>query len=120
MSDSLQEFADRCGPDAEGMVYLLHFNRPIGDLSNPRGRAQHYLGWTTNLEGRLKARAGGNGHARILEVLAERGIGFTLVRTWAGPQSLERKLKRQHNSPRFCYICNPALNELGSEPHQGS
>ena len=27
-----------------GLVYLLHFDRPIGDLTNPRGFASHYTG----------------------------------------------------------------------------
>jgi hypothetical protein len=27
-----------------GLVYLLHFDRPIGDTSNPRGFASHYTG----------------------------------------------------------------------------
>ena len=27
-----------------GLVYLLHFDRPIGDLTNPRGFAAHYTG----------------------------------------------------------------------------
>ena len=29
-----------------GIVYLLHFDQPIGDLHNPRGFASHYTGWT--------------------------------------------------------------------------
>lgn len=105
MDNSLQELADRCGPGQMGTCYLLHFDKAIGDLGNPRGQAKHYLGWTVDLQERLKAHAGGNG-SRLMEVLAERGIGWRLVRTWSGPQSLERKLKRQHNGPRFCPVCN--------------
>jgi hypothetical protein len=38
-----RELLDR-SPDPIGSVYLLHFDRPIGDLNNPRGYAGHYTG----------------------------------------------------------------------------
>jgi len=85
-------------------VYLIHFERPIGDLNNPRGQAQHYLGFTQDLEGRLQAHRTGNGSAIMAEV-ARQGIGWTLARTWEGGRDLERQLKNQHNSPRLCPIC---------------
>jgi hypothetical protein len=50
-----------------GLVYLLHFDRPIGDLTNPRGFAAHYTGWTLDLPGRLQDHAAGRG-ARLMEV----------------------------------------------------
>lgn len=87
-----------------GTVYLLHFERPIGDLDNPRGQARHYLGYTEDLEARLQAHRSGNG-ARLMEVVSELGIGWTLARTWQGERDVGRRLKRQHNSPRFCPIC---------------
>jgi hypothetical protein len=87
-----------------GTVYLIHFDRPIGDLDNPRGQARHYLGYTEDLDARLAAHRSGNG-ARLMEVLAERGIGWRLVRTWRGGRDLERRLKDRHNSPRLCPIC---------------
>jgi predicted GIY-YIG superfamily endonuclease len=98
MIDSLQEFADNCGPDAEGTVYLLHFDRPLH-------HAQHYMGWTTNLEQRLHAHETGNG-SRLMEVVSNAGITWRLAKTWEGPRALERKLKRQHHGPRLCPICN--------------
>ncbi len=87
-----------------GTVYLIHFDRPIGDLSNPRGQARHYLGYTENLEARLEAHRSGNG-SRLMEVIAEARISWTVARTWEGGRSLERKLKNQHNGPRLCPIC---------------
>ena len=85
-------------------VYLIHFERPIGDLGNPRGRAQHYLGSSDDLEARLEAHRSGNG-ARLMEVVSERGVDWELVRTWPGGRTAERKLKRWHNSRRLCPIC---------------
>src|SRR5512133_222286 len=37
-----------------GVVYLLHFDRPIGDPANPRGFATHYTGKPAS-SGLLKA-----------------------------------------------------------------
>ena len=88
-----------------GTVYLLHFARPIGDLSNPRGQAQHYLGFTHDLEGRLAAHRTGNGSA-IMAAVTRLGVGWELARTWDGDRGLERALKNQHNGPRLCPICN--------------
>jgi len=88
-----------------GQVYLIHFDRPIGDLDNPLGQAQHYLGFTEDLEARLEVHRTGNGSA-IMAAVKDQGVGWQLVRTWPGDRSLERKLKAQHNSRRFCPICN--------------
>ena len=85
-------------------VYLIHFDKVIGDLGNPRGQARHYLGYAGNLEQRLQAHRAGNGSA-IMAELAKRGIGWQVARTWAGGRDLERKLKNQHNGPRLCPLC---------------
>ena len=85
-------------------VYLIHFDRPIGDLDNPRGQARHYLGWTTNLEARLHEHKTGNGSA-IMAAVALAGVGWELARTWDGDRKLERRLKNRHNSPKLCPIC---------------
>lgn len=87
-----------------GTVYLIHFERPLGDLTNPRGQAQHYLGYTNDLDARLRAHRSGNG-AAIMAAVSTAGIGWRLVQTWPGDRALERKLKGQHNAPRFCPIC---------------
>ena len=82
------------------MVYLLHFERPISS----RHTCQHYIGYTDDLARRMQAHRAGNG-ARLVEVAAERGIGFEIVRVWRGDRAFERRLKRQHNGPRLCPIC---------------
>lgn len=85
-------------------VYLLHFDRPIC----PWRPAQHYLGWTTDLESRVLAHRQGEG-ARLTEVALGRGIRFSVVRTWEGGREIERKLKRQKNGRRLCPICQEKL-----------
>lgn len=96
------------------MVYLLHFSTPLSQGPDPRtGReraARHYLGSTDDLETRLDDHAHGNG-ARLMQVCAERGITFTLARTWKGGREVERRLKDRHESPRLCPICKSEKGE---------
>jgi hypothetical protein len=96
-----------------GLVYLLHFDRPIGDTSNPRGFAAHYTGWTLDLPGRLQAHAAGRG-ARLMEVVSEAGIGWQLARIWPGTRTRERSLKGSGGAARRCPICQ--LGRLGLAP----
>jgi len=99
---TILDFADAVTDDSNGTIYLIHFDTPLH-------HARHYLGWTTDLEQRLEAHRQGNG-ARLMEVVAEAGITWRLARTWKGGRELERQLKRQHNSPRFCPICRKELD----------
>ena len=83
-----------------GVVYLLHFNAPYF-------HARHYLGYTEDLPGRIKIHNSGNGSPLIRSIVAA-GIGFELARTWLDKnRTYERRIKDQHNAPRFCPICNP-------------
>ena len=83
-------------------VYLIHFSSPIG---SERHQARHYLGIAEDLQKRLTDHAMGRG-ARLLEVLRERGIEWSLARVWAdGDRALERRLKNFNGSDRFCPCC---------------
>jgi predicted GIY-YIG superfamily endonuclease len=95
-----------------GVIYLIHFNQPIGDLRNPRGFASHYTGWTLDLPARLADHAGGRG-ARLLQVVGELGIGWQLARIWTGTRARERSLK-QRGATRRCPVCR--LAALGLQP----
>ena len=84
----------------EGIVYLLHFDRPYG----PAGQ-QHYISWTSNLVRRLgehRADVGCRSTARVVS----QGIGFVLAQTWLGDRVLERRLKRM-NGFQLCPLCAP-------------
>jgi hypothetical protein len=96
-----------------GLVYLLHFDRPIGDLTNPRGFAAHYTGWTLDLPARLQQHAAGRG-ARLMEVLGEAGIGWQLARVWPGTRTRERSLKGSGGAARRCPVCQ--FTRLGLAP----
>jgi predicted GIY-YIG superfamily endonuclease len=80
-----------------GTVYLLHFDRPYQ-------HARHYCGWAGDLPGRLRQHRAGRG-ARLLQVINQAGIGWTLVRTWTGPRARERQIKRQGGLSRCCPAC---------------
>lgn len=108
------ELAERArGP--VGVVYLLHFDRPIGDPANPRGFATHYTGWTLDLHRRLADHAAGigpsQGGARLMQAVRQAGIGFQLARVWEGTRGRERSLKRSGGAARRCPICR--LHALG-------
>ena len=102
-------------------VYLLHFSRAIGKPQSSAQRegnglepregdyhahAQHYIGFTTNLEKRLAThRAGWGGH--LCRVAVKRGIEIELARVWEGAsRGWEARLKRHKNAPRLCPICS--------------
>jgi predicted GIY-YIG superfamily endonuclease len=81
-----------------GTVYLLHFTAPYR-------HAGHYLGFTTDLAGRLTDHAQGHG-ARLTQVVKAAGIGWSLSRVW--PQATrfdERRLKNRHCAARMCPTC---------------
>ena len=88
-----------------GTVYLIHF-------STPYKHARHYLGYSAKLSQRQACHMAGNG-ARLIQVINEAGISWSVVRTWAGNRSAERRLKNFHNSPDLCPTCNPHYNRNG-------
>jgi hypothetical protein len=91
-----------------GIIYLLHFDEPLGDVGRSRMSAQHYVGWAKDgkLQDRLHEHELGNG-AAITRAAVERGIGWTVVRLVDGTRDDERRLKRNGNHKRRCSICRP-------------
>lgn len=87
-------------------VYLIHFDRPIGNPANPRGQARHYIGCTCELDRRLQEHRSGNG-SRIMQVVASLGIGWQVARLWENmTREDERRLKNRKNAPRqLCPLC---------------
>lgn len=81
------------------VVYLLHFERPYK-------HARHYLGSTDDLRERLEQHVRGTG-ARLLAVVRDAGIAWTIARTWQGDRTLERRLKRHGGMRRLCPRCTP-------------
>ena len=87
-----------------GTVYLLHFEKSIGNPAKPKGQASHYIGWTTNLDKRLEQHRKG-WSACIVKAFHAAKIGFVLAQTWEGDRHLERSLKNKKHASRFCPVC---------------
>lgn len=81
-----------------GMVYLLHFSGRVVD------HAQHYLGWSANIEARIGQHRAGQG-AKLLAEVKHLGLSFEVVAVWPGTRNDERRLKRRHHHARYCPVC---------------
>jgi predicted GIY-YIG superfamily endonuclease len=94
-----------------GVVYVLHFE--------PAYRhARHYVGWARDVDARVAEHLAGAGSPLVrAAVLA--GASVTVAVTYAGSRQLERRLKRWHNTWKFCPICRSqragALKRGGEE-----
>ncbi len=82
-------------------TYLIHFDRPYK-------HARHYIGSALHLEARLSHHRTGTG-ARLLAVIQQAGIEWSVVRTWEGDKQFERKLKNRHNAKKLCPICRAEI-----------
>lgn len=89
-----------------GTLYLLHFERPLGDPDRPRASAQHYIGWTNgvSVDDRISAHRKGRG-AVITRAAMRQGIEMHLVKTWPGTPNQERRAKKNGHFERRCPIC---------------
>jgi len=92
----------RLDPPTYFYVYLLHFHSRYY-------HAGHYMGMTANLEARLHLHSTGRG-AKLTKAVSKAGITFEVSRlwkvdTWKEARALERKLKRRHDGPGLCPIC---------------
>lgn len=96
------------------VVYLLHFDAPIGNPNSPRGQAQHYLGYADRLDRRALQHLMGRG-AKITQALHRLGIGFQIAATWPGDRRFERKLKNRKEGPKLCPICRAARRQVAGQ-----
>ena len=82
----------------EGFVYLLHW-------SHRTGRVEHYVGWSRDLEARMKAHASGSGGCPTTRRYRRAGMRGRLVRLWRGTMSDERTRHQTLTFPLDCPIC---------------
>jgi predicted GIY-YIG superfamily endonuclease len=92
------------------VVYLLHFDQPIGDPTKVHGQASHYLGYADRLDRRLEQHFTGKG-AKITQAVVKAGISMQLAQTWHGSRWFERKLKNRKNAKRLCPICQGQVQQ---------
>lgn len=102
-------------------VYLLHFEQKIGNPENKRAQAQHYIGSAADFAKRISSHRQGRSGAGIVRAFHERGIPFTVARTWERPdgRAFERYLKRSyHDTISLCPVCSgsSALRRAANVP----
>lgn len=82
-----------------GIVYIVHFDRAFG-------HAQHYCGWTLNLQTfrkRFRDHRNGKG-SKLLAAVVKAGIDWQ-VTIRPGTRNDERRIKNQGGLSRNCPIC---------------
>jgi predicted GIY-YIG superfamily endonuclease len=89
-------------PPHHYFVYLLHFHCRYY-------HAGHYTGMTACLDARLALHRSGHG-ARLMKAVVSAGITFEVARLWQvatyeEARELERALKRRHDGPALCPVC---------------
>ena len=91
-----------------GGVYLLHFEQRYE-------HAGHYTGHADDFGIRVGEQASGDSRAaRLLQVIAQAGIGFRLARVWPGAsKGYERSLKNSGGASRYCPICQQERKARG-------
>ena len=90
-----------------GTVYVLHFDPPYR-------HAGHYVGWTEgDVCERIAVHLQGRGSPLIRAAVAA-SVDVQLAATYEGTRYLERRLKRWHNTGRFCAICRDRRDDLGT------
>lgn len=93
-----------------GYIYLLHYREKLS------GHAQHYMGWTNNIENRIFEHIEGREKkCKLTYEFAKAGIPFIISKLWFGTRDFERKLKNQRNHPRHCTCCNGNLKNVHPE-----
>lgn len=86
-------------------LYLLHFDRPYK-------HARHYLGFAPDVSA-MHARIDrhytatiGDGHNhRLMQVIRQAGISFTLARVWPDGTREDEKRRKKSGNSRRCPIC---------------
>lgn len=90
--------------DTLGYLYILCFDRPIGNAENSRALAGHYLGFALDVPTRIAIHAAGQGSA-LTQAVVKAGIGWQAFYR-PGTPGLERWLKVHYKStPGLCPRC---------------
>jgi hypothetical protein len=87
----------------QGYVYLFHFHRPLGNLTNRRAQARHYVGFAEDIKERLEIQCAGAG-AKIVAAAVARQIPFEVF-WWPAPLIVEKLVKRTKKAALYCPTC---------------
>jgi predicted GIY-YIG superfamily endonuclease len=81
----------------EAGCYLLHFGNPV------KG-AQHYLGWSVDIQRRMRVHLAGRG-ARLVKQALRAGVTVELVRIWALADRQQERLLKRRTPKSYCPRC---------------
>ena len=100
-------------------LYLIHFTQPYRAKSGKKQKtAQHYLGYTINIENRMALHRSGQG-AKLLRVCKQEGITWEIARVWPGEgRETEKKFKRRGHFKTICPCCNQKVSHLRHKPNR--
>lgn len=85
---------------APSFVYILHYETKLG-------HAQHYCGWTSNLDKRLSYHIKNKKqHPALTRAFALAGIKILAVSFAAGTRNDERRVKKTGHVARYCEACS--------------
>jgi hypothetical protein len=87
----------------QGHVYILHLDRPLGNLANRRAQALHYCGFAEDLAARLEKHAAGKG-SKLTAAALNQGIAYH-VYAWPASLAVEKLLKAYKKTAVFCPSC---------------
>jgi predicted GIY-YIG superfamily endonuclease len=88
-------------PDkSKGYVYIIHLARPLAG-----SKARHYVGFSTQPDKRLWHHRNNTG-SKFLREANRQGIPYCLVVLQTGTKRDERRLKKTHNTAKYCPCCN--------------
>lgn len=81
------------------MIYIIHFDEKLH-------HAQHYVGYCKEERFELRLLEHGTGiGAKIIRALIKKNIHYRVAVTFPGDRKVERKIKNQKNTRRYCPIC---------------
>lgn len=93
-------------------VYLLHFDRPYRHAKHYMGYARDVDALHARVDAHYNATPGDGKHHRLMQVIREAGISFTLARVWPdATREDERRWKGRSHAAR-CPICRESAKSL--------
>ena len=90
----------------QGFVYIFHLGSPLGNLTNARAQATHYVGFAEDINARLAKHFAGKGSPLIASAIA-RQIPLTVYH-WPAPLATEKLVKAYKKTSVFCPACAAA------------
>ncbi len=90
--------------DYKNVCYLIHFDKPIGG-----SKAQHYIGFTTDLQNRVASHRAATGSG-LTGRANKIGVSWRVVRVWRGADLESEKALKRLGGVNLCPICSKMIS----------